>query len=53
MISHVEWISWHLKKPADLDLHCFQYLFMSGFILFLKEFVHDCCQSRVRAYIII
>ena len=25
-----------LQKPADLDLHCFQLSFISGFILFLK-----------------
>ena len=28
-------ISWLLKKPANLDLHCFQE--SSGFILFSKE----------------
>ena len=28
-------ISWFLKEPADLDLHCLQ----SGFILFLRDYV--------------
>ena len=41
-------ISWLLKKPADLDLHCFHW-FMSGFILVLKEFIHAYCLNTARA----
>ena len=35
-------ISWLLKKPADLDLLWFsiEFIHVSGFILFFKEFVH-------------
>ena len=31
----------------DLDLHCFRLSFISGFILFLKNFMHGI--SKVRA----
>ena len=39
----------NLKKPADLDLHCFQLtLYRSGFILFIKEFINGISKEQAK-----
>ena len=37
------------QKPADPDLHCFQYkVYISAFILFSKELIHSFSTLRAK-----